>query len=129
MRVLLDTHTLIWSLTDSRLLPLALRRALADRRNEVCFSAISLFEVSMKRSGKSRSAPKVGAERLVGLARHLDFHEVPVKSSHAVAMETVAPFHPDPFDRLLLAQAQVEGLQLVTHDERLASFDSRTILF
>lgn len=44
-------------------------------------------------------------------------------------METIAPFHPDLFDRLLLAQAQVEGLRLVTHDERLASFDSRTILF
>lgn len=44
-------------------------------------------------------------------------------------METIAPFHPDPFDRLLLAQAQVEGLRLVTHDERLASFDSQTILF
>lgn len=54
---------------------------------------------------------------------------LPVTDEHAAAVETLASFHSDPFDRLLLAQAQIEGLKLVTHDETLATHDSRIILF
>jgi PIN domain nuclease of toxin-antitoxin system len=129
LRLLLDTHTLIWSLGAARHLPFKTRRMIADRRNEVYFSAMSVFEVASKRASGRKSAPGIGAESLVALAEQAGFEEVPVRAQHAVAVESLAAFHGDPFDRLLLAQARVEGLQLVTHDARLADYDPRTILF
>ena len=63
------------------------------------------------------------------MALRLDMQELQVSSAHALAVEAIALMHPDPFDRMLLAQAQVEDMRLVTHDETLASYDSRTILF
>jgi len=129
VKLLLDTHTLVWMFTASRLLPPWLRRQIEDRRNDVAYSSISVFEVAIKRSGRSRSAPSIGADELVELAGRSYLRRVDVNADHAAAMETVAAFHSDPFDRLLLAQAQAEGLQLVTHDENLARYDSRTIVF
>jgi PIN domain nuclease of toxin-antitoxin system len=129
VRLLLDTHTLIWAMTSSRLLPPSLRRQIEDGRNEVCYSAISVFEVATKRAGRSRSAPPISSDMLVELAQRGGLREIGISAGHAAAVETIAPFHPDPFDRLLLAQAQIEGLQLVTHDEDLARYDNRTIVF
>jgi PIN domain nuclease of toxin-antitoxin system len=129
VKLLLDTHTLVWAMTASRLLPASLRRQIEDGRNEVCYSAISVFEVAAKRAGRSRSVPPLSSDVLAELAQRGGLREIGVSASHAAAVETIAPFHPDPFDRLLLAQAKIEGLQLVTHDEDLARFDTRTILF
>lgn len=128
MRLLLDTHILVWSLISSSHLPAAARHLLADRRNAVHFSPVSVLEVAIKRSSGSRSAPAVPSERLVELARAAGFSELPLSSVHAAALETLAVAHPDPFDRLILAQAKIEGLQLLTHDETLAGFDNRAIL-
>lgn len=129
MKLLLDTHVLIWVLTASRTLPASLLRLIDDDRNEVYFSPVSIFETASKRAARSRSAPRIDSATLAQLARDSGFVEVGINSSHGAAVETIALFHPDPFDRLLLAQAQVEGLQLVTHDETLAQYDSRTIVF
>lgn len=129
MKLLLDTHTLVWALTATRLLPASLRRMIEDGRNEVYFSAMSIFEIASKRASGSRNAPRTASDTVVELAARSDLRELAVTSEHARAVETVAAFHSDPFDRLLLAQAQVEGLQLVTHDEALAQYDPRTILF
>jgi PIN domain nuclease of toxin-antitoxin system len=129
VRLLLDTHTLIWALAAQTLLPRSLRRMIEDGRNEVFFSAISIYEIASTRAAGRRSAPPIGAEATVDLARTARLGEIPVAASHAAAVETIAIAHPDPFDRLLLAQARIEGLQLVTHDEALARFDSRTIVF
>ncbi len=129
MRLLLDTHTLIWAMTATRLLPASLRRMIEDGQNEVHFSAISIFEIASKRASGRRSAPATASDAVVELAERSGLREIAVTSRHAKAVETIAAFHADPFDRLLLAQAQVEGLQLVTHDEALAAYDPRTILF
>ncbi len=129
MRLLLDTHTLVWSMTATRLLPASLRRMIEAGQNEVYFSAISIFEIASKRALGRRSAPNTASDTVVELAARSSLRELAVTSRHAKAVETIAAFHPDPFDRLLLAQAQVEGLQLVTHDETLAAYDPRTILF
>ena len=129
MRLLLDTHALIWVLTASRTLPPSLRHLIEDERNDVYFSSISILEIASKRAARSRSAPAISSDRVAELARQSGFLEIGITSAHAAAVETIARFHPDPFDRLLLGQAQIQGLQLVTHDEDLAQYDSRIILF
>ena len=129
MRLLLDTNALIWALSASRNLPPQIRRMLADRRNEVFVSTASLFEIACKRASTGGRSPGLGAEDAMRLIRSIDFAMLDVGPEHAAAVESLAISHGDPFDRLLLAQAQIEGLQLVTHDENLAAYDKRTILF
>jgi PIN domain nuclease of toxin-antitoxin system len=129
MRLLLDTHTLLWAMTKSRTLPQSAHRLIEDERNDLFFSAISVFEIASKRASGRRSAPTIGADIVAELALRAGLREVPVTHEHAAAVETLAITHPDAFDRVLLAQAQIEGLQLLTHDEDLAGYDSRTILF
>ena len=129
MRLLLDTHVLMWTLAAADRLPVKLRAMLADPANEVFYSSVSLAEIGSKRGRGRRSEPSLGAERVRIRADEVGFTALPLTAEHAVAVEGLALFHGDPFDRLLLAQARTAGLQLVTHDERLAEYDSRTILF
>lgn len=129
MRLLLDTHVLIWALSSPQALSSAARRLLENGTNDVFFSSISIFEVAAKCAVGRRSAPRLGAEIVTELAVTSGFRELPVLGSHAAAVETLAISHPDPFDRLLLAQALMEDMRLITHDEQLASYDARTILF
>jgi len=129
VRLLVDTHVLLWAVGATRSLESATRRLLEDGRNQVFFSSISIFEIAAKRAAGRRSAPSLGAGVVLDLALRLDMQELQVSSAHALAVEAIALMHPDPFDRMLLAQAQVEDMRLVTHDETLASYDSRTILF
>jgi PIN domain nuclease of toxin-antitoxin system len=129
VRLLLDTHVILWSVGPSDTLPRDIQRLLADERHDVFVSIASFFEVAMKRSAGRRHAPRIGAERALVLSMRTGFEILEVKAEHAIAVETLAISHGDPFDRLLLAQAQIEGLQLVTHDGALAAYDPRTILF
>lgn len=129
MRLLLDTHTLIWLLNDLRRIPQNIRQIVANPRNEVFVSAVSIFEIANRGPGARKQAFDADAETAMTLVRSASYTFLSLAPEHAAAIEGLATFHPDPFDRLLLAQAQVEGLQLVTHDKRLAQYDSRTILF
>ncbi len=129
MKLLLDTNALIWAMTASRSLPADVQRLIEDARNDVFFSAVNIFEIAVKRAAGRRTAPSIGAAQAALAAGAAGYGFLPVSVEHAVAVETIAQFHPDPFDRLLLAQAQVESMRLVSHDEDLASYDSRTILF
>lgn len=129
MKLLLDTHALLWALTMPNRLPPRARRLLLAGTNDVYVSAASIFEIAAKYSVARRNSPGVDGAETVGLATQAGYEFLPVTIEHAAACATLAPYHADPFDRLLLAQAQVEGLRLVTHDEALAAYDSRTILF
>jgi PIN domain nuclease of toxin-antitoxin system len=119
VRLLLDTHVLIWALEDSTRLSRRARAWLADQSNECWVSAASLWEMAIKaRLGKLELAsPLAVIERAVidsGLA------PLDVTLSHAAAVERVESAHGDPFDRLLLAQCEIETLRLLTADHRLA---------
>lgn len=129
MRLLLDTHVLVWALVSPDRLPSQVRSMIEDRRNDVCFSVVSLLEIASKRSSKSRSAPPISSEVAFRAAHDAGLREIRVTAEHAVAVQTIALAHPDLSDRLLLAQAQVERLHLLTHDEALAQFDQQLILF
>ena len=121
MRLLLDTHVLLWAAgKDDRLSPAA-RRLLERPGNELVFSAASLWEVALKRQGGKRD---FGAEPAV-LRRTLlesGYIELPITGIHAAATSALPPLHRDPFDRLLLAQAMTEGMTLVTADKVLSRY-------
>jgi PIN domain nuclease of toxin-antitoxin system len=121
MRLLLDTHILL-SLIEGQIddLPAPIRALLKDRDNEHHLSAASLWEIAIKsRLGKLRLKPSLSA--LPELIDGLGITIVPIDEHHALAAVQPAPKTRDPFDRMLLAQCQIEGLRLVTTDRALVS--------
>ncbi len=118
MRLLLDTHVFLWSVTDSRQLK-AQARAYVSSANAVFVSAASIWEIAIKSQlGKIDGDP----DDLVAAIRASGFQELPVSAAHAAAVAKMPLHHTDPFDRLLLAQAFTEPLRFVTADRPLAAY-------
>lgn len=120
MRLLVDTHALIYALVRPDVLRGETRAALVDAAHEVYFSAASIWEIEIKAAlGKLARPPgDVAAE-----ARAQGFTELVITSEHAVRAARLPPHHRDPFDRMLVAQAQQEGLTLVTDDALVAAYE------
>jgi PIN domain nuclease of toxin-antitoxin system len=118
MRLLLDTHVVLWALEDNPRLAQAARTLLTDPANECWVSAVSVWEIAIKLSvGKlalRRSLGTVEAARV-----EAGFQTLDMTIRHAVAVAAIAVKHTDPFDRLLLAQCEVETLKLLTADRLL----------
>lgn len=123
MKLLLDTHVLIWWLQDSDRIRARARAAIEDGANEVYVSAASAWEIAIKAGrGKLHVPPTVGR----WLPRELErngFLALPIALLHALTVADLPPHHSDPFDRILLAQAKVEGMHLVSADEQMAAYD------
>lgn len=121
MKLLLDTHALLWWLLDDPELPATVRR-LIDRAETVRVSAASIWEVAIKqRLGKLPELALAVAE-LPELIRQSGFLPLPVDERHAAAVAALPLHHHDPFDHLLIAQAQIEQLTLVSRDPQLAAY-------
>jgi PIN domain nuclease of toxin-antitoxin system len=121
MKVLLDTHLLLWAAGSPQRLPKAALSILRARSNTLLFSAASVWEVVIK-IGLGRSDLQVYAQQLrQGLLLH-GYEELPITGEHAIAVRALPSLHKDPFDRILLAQAQTEGLTLLTVDRKLAAY-------
>jgi PIN domain nuclease of toxin-antitoxin system len=119
VRLLLDTHVLLWWLRDDRRLPARLAKAIAEPGNEVLVSAASVWEASTKAAlGKL----VIDGDLVEEIASNR-FTELPITSRHARIAGALPRHHEDPFDRLLVAQTQVEGLRLATLDEAFAAYD------
>ncbi len=121
MKLLLDSHLLLWAAGSPDRLPEAARSLFEDPDNELLFSAASLWEIAIKR-GLGRSDFQVDARVLRRGLLDNGYGELPVTSEHAVAIDALPSIHRDPFDRILVAQAQVEGITLVTADETVAKY-------
>lgn len=121
MNLLLDTQLLLWAAGQPERLSAAARRYLTDPRNTLYFSAASLWEIAIKLPlGRDdfRVEPRLLRRGLLDNG----YVELPITSQHAVSIDTLPPLHKDPFDRLLLAQAQSEGFVLLTADAQLARY-------
>ena len=121
MKLLLDTHVLLWAAGEPARLKPATRRLLQDSRHELLFSAASIWEVSIKMTlGRDDLAadPRVLRRGLLDNG----YTELPITGAHAAAVLDLPALHRDPFDRLLVAQAQVEGITLLTADAVVASY-------
>ena len=121
MKLLLDTHLLLWAADNPRRLPKAARVLIEDTENELLFSAASLWEITIKRS-LERPDFQVDARLLRRALLDNGYSELPITSEHAVNIDHLPPTHKDPFDRILVAQATVEGITLLTNDRGLAAY-------
>lgn len=125
--ILLDTHLLLWAAAQPALLPETARSLLEDGTAEMLFSAASIWEVAIK-SGLGRADFQVDAEAFrVGLLA-AGYREVPISAQHAAAAGRLPLLHKDPFDRLLIAQAGVERLTLLTVDRVVAQYRGPVLL-
>lgn len=121
MKLLLDTQILLWAAGQPKQLSAAARKLLNNPRNELLFSAASLWEIAIKNTlGRAdfRVEPRLLRRGLLDNG----YLELPVTSQHAVSIDSLPPLHKDPFDRLLLAQAISEGITLLTSDAQLARY-------
>ena len=118
MNVLVDTHAFLWWITDDRRLPQSLHDAFSAGAHIAWLSAASIWEAEIK---AATGRLDLGAD-LVTEAAAAGFKPLPINFEHAVAAARLPPLHRDPFDRMLVAQAQVEGLTLVTRDRRVAQY-------
>ncbi len=121
MRVLLDTHLLLWSAAGSRRLSKPVRAMILDPQNEVYFSSASIWEVAIK-NGLNRKDFRVDPQALVRALAQGGFAELPVSVAHAAAVDGLPAIHRDPFDRMLVAQAYAEPMTLLTNDAILAGY-------
>ncbi len=121
MKLLLDTHLLLWAAGQPERLPARARKLLADPGNELLYSAASLWEIAIKRT---LGRPDFEADPRLLRRGLLDngYLELPITGQHAVGVDALPPLHKDPFDRLLLSQALVEGIVLLTTDAQLARY-------
>ena len=121
MKLLLDSQLLLWAAGHPERLSAAARRLLNNPRNELLFSAASLWEIAIK-STMGRDDFKVEPRLLRRGLLDNGYVELAITSQHAVNIVGLPPFHKDPFDRLLLAQALIEGVTLLTTDAQLARY-------
>jgi PIN domain nuclease of toxin-antitoxin system len=121
MKLLLDTHLLLWAAGKPNRLSAAARKLIDSSANELLFSAASVWEVAIKR-GLGRSDFQADPRLLRRGLLDNGYTELPILSDHVVAIESLPPIHKDPFDRLLVAQATVEGITLLTADSIMAEY-------
>ncbi|MGW5670020.1 type II toxin-antitoxin system VapC family toxin [Micromonospora sp. NPDC003776] len=118
MSLLLDTHVVLWWLTDDQTLSADLKD-LIDTQPEVYLSAVTVWEVAIKQALGKLSGPPDLAARVA----HAGLRELPIRHDHAVEAGQLPPIHRDPFDRMLVAQTRIEGLTLVTRDGHIQKYD------
>lgn len=121
MKLLLDTHLLLWAAEGFEHLPPGAQTLMSVPENELLFSAASMWEIVIKCSlGREdfKADPRLLRRGLLDNG----YSELPVLSKHAVAVGALPPIHKDPFDRLLIAQAMVEGITLLTTDAHVAKY-------
>lgn len=121
MNLLLDTHVLLWAAGAPERLSDAARALLESTDNRLLFSAASLWEIAIKR-GLGREDFRVDPRALRRGLDDFGYEELPVSSAHALALDQLPPLHHDPFDRILIAQALVEGVTLLTVDADVARY-------
>jgi PIN domain nuclease of toxin-antitoxin system len=115
---LLDTHILLWWLAKDRALSAPASRIIRDGSNRVVVSAASAWEIAIKQALGKLSAPT----SLEAAIEESDLETLPISVRHAVTAGALPKYHADPFDRMLVAQAQMEGMALLTHDHRLLAY-------
>lgn len=121
MRILLDTHILLWALAEPRKLSREARARIEDPEAEVLFSAASIWEIAIKSSVR-RLSLRVRPEDIAAAAVDSGFQELPVRAAAAALVAGLPLHHRDPFDRLLLAQAMAEPARFCTVDKALAPY-------
>ncbi|MBN2147526.1 MAG: type II toxin-antitoxin system VapC family toxin [Anaerolineales bacterium] len=127
MKVLIDTHTFLWWNTDDPLLSARAKEIIADGRNEIFLSAASVWEIVIKTAKGRLILPEAPAAYISSRMSLYRFRSLAIQISHAAHVYELPPYHNDPFDRMLVAQSQLESLPLVTKNEDIRRYDLQTI--
>ena len=122
-RILVDTHALLWRLADSPDLGANAASLLDDPRNAVYVSAAAVWEIGIKRAIGKLKAP----DDVISAFECAGFTKLPITAFHAQQAGTLPQHHQDPFDRVMIAQAQAEGLELMTRDEKFPAYGIKLI--
>lgn len=126
MNLLLDTHIALWAITDSPKLPLKARELIQSPKATVWISTASVWEIAIKHS-LGRGDMPVSSQDAVRYFRESGYRFLAVETEHTVAVEELVAHHQDPFDRILVAQALVEPMRLMTHDPLVALYSDTII--
>ena len=126
MNLLLDTHVALWAITDSPKLPQRARDLIQGPKTTVWVSAASIWEIAIK-CGMGRGDMPVSGEDAVRYFQESGYRFLPIDVEHALAVESLPAHHQDPFDRILVAQALVEPMRLMTHDPLVARYSDTII--
>lgn len=127
MNVLVDTHVWLWMLTDPARLGPATHDIIGDERNGLLLSAVSSWEIAIKYQLGKLPLPETPEQYVPHRMRRSGVVGLPIEHAHALAVALLPQHHPDPFDRLLIAQATEEGLAILTVDDQLAPYDVELI--
>lgn len=126
MNLLLDTHVALWAITDSPRLSTDARELLQSPRATLWISTVSLWEIAIKHS-LGRGDMPISGEQAWRWFQAAGYRALPVEPEHALAVEQLPPYHQDPFDRLLVAQARIEPMRLLTHDATLTRYGEMVV--
>jgi PIN domain nuclease of toxin-antitoxin system len=126
LNLLLDTHVALWAITDSPKLSLKARELIASPRTTVWISVASVWEIAIKHA-LGRGDMPVSGQEAGRYFRESGYRFLPIETEHAFAVQDLAVHHHDPFDRLLVAQALVEPMRLMTHDPMVARYSDTII--
>jgi PIN domain nuclease of toxin-antitoxin system len=126
LNLLLDTHVALWAITDSPKLTLKARELIASPRTTVWISVASVWEIAIKHA-LGRGDMPVSGQEAGRYFRESGYRFLPIETEHAFAVQDLAVHHHDPFDRLLVAQALVEPMRLMTHDPMVARYSDTII--
>ncbi|MGC1441844.1 MAG: type II toxin-antitoxin system VapC family toxin [Burkholderiaceae bacterium] len=127
MRLLLDTHILLWALVDDARLPDEARRLIVDPENAIWISAACIWEIAIKHA-LARSNMPISADQAIGFSRAAGYEFLSISALHTAATEKLPPLHADPFDRLLIAQAITEPMHLLTRDKAISRYTDAPVV-
>ena len=126
MNLLLDTHVALWAITDSPKLPLKARELISSPKTNVWISTASIWEIAIKHS-LGRGDMPISSQDALRYFLESGYRQLPIEAEHALAVEDLPAHHGDPFDRMLVAQALIEPMRLMTHDATVALYSDTII--
>ena len=132
MKLLLDTHILLWALTEDSRLSKKAKIFILDESNTIYYSTVSVWEIAIKHSSHPDNVTMTGRE-LAQWCEEAGYHPLEMRNKHVFSLETLkrqdgAPEHHDPFDRMLIAQAKEENMSFLTHDALLPYYNEKCIV-
>lgn len=127
MKLLLDTHILLWAAGEPKKLPVKIRQLIEDEENTLFFSAASLWEIVIK-NGLGRNDFQIEPRMFRSALMDNGYLEVPITSEHVLFVHDLPPLHKDPFDRILVAQSSIEGMALLTVDQAVIDYGGTVMI-
>ncbi len=132
MKLLLDTHIILWALDDNLKLSEQAKALIMDAQNSVYYSSASVWETTIKYMSKPDKI-RLSGSKLSELCRRMGYQMIPITDRHVAALETLVfhnehQVHNDPFDRIMIAQAKSEGMKFITHDSKIPFYNESCVM-